>query len=111
MGIAASKASVALFLLRIVLRRWHIALLWSVIVSTTIFCTITTALLFLQCKPVSFLWDPTIPGGYCPIDFTEIGISMGGTYLRRLCPSNLANPTKPGQHLWTLSSPFSHGLS
>ncbi|KAF2623176.1 hypothetical protein BU25DRAFT_442785 [Macroventuria anomochaeta] len=77
MGIAASKASVALFLLRIVLRRWHIALLWSVIISTTIFSTITTALLFLQCKPVSFLWDQTIPGGHCPINFTDVGLSMG----------------------------------
>ncbi|KAF9690697.1 hypothetical protein EKO04_011492 [Ascochyta lentis] len=77
MGIAASKASVALFLLRIVLRPWHIALLWSVIVTTTIFCTITTALLFFQCKPVAFLWDQTIPGGHCPINFTDVGLSMG----------------------------------
>ena len=80
MGIAASKASVALFLLRIVLRRWHIALLWGVIISTAIFSTITTTLLFLQCKPVSFLWDPTIPGGHCALNFTDVGISMGGTY-------------------------------
>jgi hypothetical protein len=78
MGIAASKASVALFLLRIIVRWWHRALLWSIIVSTTIFSIITTALLFLQCKPVSFLWDPTIPGGHCPINFTDVGLSMGG---------------------------------
>lgn len=84
-GIAVSKASVALFLLRIVLRKWHIALLWSVIVSTSIFSIITTTLLFLQCKPVSFLWNPTIPGGHCPINFTDVGISMGGTYF---CPVN-----------------------
>ncbi|KAF1364275.1 hypothetical protein EJ07DRAFT_98561 [Lizonia empirigonia] len=77
MGIAVSKASVALFLLRIVLRRWHIVLLWSVIITTSIFCTITTTLLFLQCKPVAFLWDETIPGGYCPITFTDVGLSMG----------------------------------
>ncbi|KAH6639248.1 hypothetical protein C7974DRAFT_127860 [Boeremia exigua] len=77
MGIAVSKAAVALFLLRIVLRRWHIALLWSVIVSTAIFSTITTTLLFVQCKPVAYLWDPTIPGGHCPINFTDVGLSMG----------------------------------
>lgn len=81
MGIAASKAAIALFLLRIVLRRWHIVLLWSVVVSTAIFATITTALLFLQCKPVSFLWDQSTPGGYCFINFTDVGLSMGGTYL------------------------------
>ncbi|KAJ4368604.1 hypothetical protein N0V86_009511 [Didymella sp. IMI 355093] len=77
MGIAVSKAAIALFLLRIVVRKWHIALLWSVMISTLIFSTITTALLFLQCKPVSFLWDPTIPGGHCPINFTDVGLSMG----------------------------------
>ncbi|KAJ4991168.1 hypothetical protein SVAN01_03296 [Stagonosporopsis vannaccii] len=77
MGIAVSKAAIALFLLRIVLRKWHIALLWSVTISTAIFSTITTALLFLQCKPVAFLWDHTIPGGYCPINFTDVGLSMG----------------------------------
>lgn len=82
-----SKASVALFLLRIVLRPWHIALLWSVIITTTIFSTITTTLLFFQCKPVSFLWDQSAPGGYCPINFTDVGLSMGGT-----------SPFPPTQH-------------
>ncbi|KAF1930581.1 uncharacterized protein M421DRAFT_377119 [Didymella exigua CBS 183.55] len=77
MGIAVSKAAIALFLLRIVVRKWHIALLWSVMISTAIFSTITTALLFLQCKPVSYLWNPTIPGGHCPINFTDVGLSMG----------------------------------
>lgn len=77
MGIAVSKAAIALFLLRIVVRKWHIALLWSVMVSTAVFSSITTTLLFLQCKPVSFLWNPTIPGGYCPVNFTDVGLSMG----------------------------------
>ncbi|KAF3003143.1 hypothetical protein E8E13_008760 [Curvularia kusanoi] len=77
MGIAASKAAIALFLLRIVLRKAHIILLWSVVATTAIFATITTALLFLQCKPVAFLWDQTIPGGYCDINFTDVGLSMG----------------------------------
>lgn len=81
MGIAASKAAIALFLLRIVLRRWHIILLWSVVATTTIFASITTVLLFLQCKPVAFLWDQTIPEGHCAINFTDVGLSMGGTYL------------------------------
>jgi hypothetical protein len=81
MGIAASKAAIAFFLLRIVLWRWHIVLLWSVVATTTIFASITTVLLFLQCKPVAFLWDQEIPGGHCPINFTDVGLSMGGTYL------------------------------
>jgi hypothetical protein len=110
MGIAASKASVALFLLRIVLRRWHIALLWGIIVSTTAFCTITTILLFLQCKPVSFLWNPTIPGGHCPINFTDVALTMACMFSPTLV-KHPANASKPGQHPWTLSSPSCPGLS
>lgn len=78
MGIAASKSSVAVFLLRIVIFKWHKALLWFCILSTTILCTITTTLLFVQCTPTAFLWDPTIEGGVCWLNFTHVGLSMGG---------------------------------
>jgi hypothetical protein len=77
MGIAASKGSVALFLLRIVLKKWHIVFLWFCIVSTTICCIITTTLLFVQCKPSAFLWDQSIEGGYCWLNFTQVGLVMG----------------------------------
>jgi hypothetical protein len=77
MGIAASKGSVAIFLLRIVLKKWHIALLWFCITSTTLLCIITTTLLFMQCKPTAFLWDQTIEGGYCWLNFTQVGLTMG----------------------------------
>jgi hypothetical protein len=77
MGIAASKGSVAIFLLRIVLKKWHIALLWFCITSTTVLCIITTTLLFMQCKPTAFLWDQTIEGGYCWLNFTQVGLTMG----------------------------------
>lgn len=77
-GIAASKGSVAIFLLRIVIKRWHIALLWFCIASTTVLCVITTMLLYLQCRPTRFLWDQTVPGGYCWLNFTQVGLTMGG---------------------------------
>ena len=77
MGIAASKGSVALFLLRIVIYRWHVIALWFCIVSTTIMCTITTTLLFVQCRPTAFLWDQTIEGGKCWLNFTVVGLTMG----------------------------------
>ena len=77
MGIAASKGSVALFLLRIVILRWHKVALWFCIISTTIICIVTTVLLFLQCKPTAFLWDQTIAGGVCWLNFTIVGLFMG----------------------------------
>jgi hypothetical protein len=78
-GIAASKASVALFLLRIVMKKWHVALLWGCIVTTTVFSCITTILLFVQCKPYAFLWDQKIPGGFCWLNFADVALTMGGT--------------------------------
>jgi hypothetical protein len=82
MGISVSKASVAIFLLRIVVKKWHVALLWACIASTTILCIITTTLLFVQCKPSAFLWDRTIEGGYCWLNFTRVGLAMGCKYSR-----------------------------
>ncbi|KAA8622941.1 hypothetical protein PtrV1_04247 [Pyrenophora tritici-repentis] len=77
MGIAASKGSVAIFLLRIVMKRWHVAILWFCIITTAILCTITTTLLYTQCIPSAFLWDRTIKGGYCWLNFTQVGLTMG----------------------------------
>lgn len=89
MGIAASKSSVALFLLRIVLNAWHKAILWFCIISTTILCIITTTLLYAQCRPTAFLWNHTIPGGYCWLDFTKVGLTMGGGFKIPVCRSNI----------------------
>jgi len=80
LGIAISKASVALFLLRIVVLRWHKMLLWLCIIITSALCVITTILLFVQCKPAAFLWDTSIEGGYCWLKFTPVGITTGGTF-------------------------------
>jgi hypothetical protein len=84
MGIAASKGAVALFLLRIVVHRWHIVLLRFCIISTTILCTITTIMLYAQCKPMAFLWDRTIEGGVCWLAFTDLAISTAGKSIRLL---------------------------
>ncbi|KAF2633276.1 hypothetical protein BU25DRAFT_464217 [Macroventuria anomochaeta] len=77
MGITVSKASIALLLLRIVVKKWHVLVLWGTIISTTLFCCVTTILLFLQCKPAAFLWDHSIEGGYCWLTFTDIALAMG----------------------------------
>lgn len=78
MGIAASKSSVAVFLLRIVIDKWHKVVLWLCIITTTIWSIITTIWLFVQCIPYAYLWDWTIEGGYCWINFTRVAICMGG---------------------------------
>jgi hypothetical protein len=54
-------------------------LLWGTIITTTLLCCITSVLLFVQCAPVSFLWDHTIDGGYCWLNFTDVALTMGGS--------------------------------
>jgi hypothetical protein len=111
LGIAASKSSVALFLLRIVIKKWHIAVLWAIIALTTILCIITTTLLFLQCKPAAFLWDRTIEGGVCWLDFEKVGLTMGCTFSNPLLESKqLLIFSQHGLPQWILYSPSFPGI-
>lgn len=89
MGAAVSKASVALFLLRTTVKRWHVVLLWICIASTTFLCTVTTILMFVQCKPVSFLWNQTIEYGHCWLAFTDVELIMGGTWSFHLSSTSI----------------------
>jgi hypothetical protein len=108
MGIAASKGSVAIFLLHIVRSTWHVAFLWFCIVSTSVLCVITTTSLFLQCRPAAFQWDKTITGGNCWLNVIPVGLIMAG-----MCSSLttryvvLTTEFQPGQPQWTSYSPSS----
>ena len=76
---AASKGSVALLLLRIVLQKWHKAVLWFCIILTTIMSISTASLFLLHCRPTAYLWDPVIDG-ICWLTFEPIAITWGGEY-------------------------------
>ncbi|GME64534.1 aspartic-type endopeptidase [Neofusicoccum parvum] len=73
-GVAASKASVALFLLRIVVKTWHRIVLWAIIAVLSTICTLSSILHFARCDPVEACWDATVPGKFLmdPNTFTEI---------------------------------------
>lgn len=76
-AIATSKTSVALFLLRIVVKTWHKVVLWTAIVTLAIICFLCAALNFLQCDPVAHTWNPTIEAS-CWMDITPLAIATGG---------------------------------
>jgi hypothetical protein len=78
MGIAASRSSVALLLLRIVVAKWHTRLLRAVVLVTMISCFVTTVLLFLQCKIMPSDWKQTSSDQCCWIGFTNIALTIGG---------------------------------
>lgn len=78
MGIAASRSSVALLLLRIVVAKWHTRLLTAVVLVTMISCCVTTVLLFLQCKIMPSDWKQASSDQRCWIGFTNIALTIGG---------------------------------
>ncbi|MCJ1356587.1 MAG: hypothetical protein MMC33_006582 [Icmadophila ericetorum] len=62
MGIAVSRTSVAVLVLRILGPNsvWRKRFLWFSIASTLLISTLTSILLFVACKPVTGLWNPFI---------------------------------------------------
>ena len=90
-NIATSKASVALFLLRIVTKTWHKIFIWFCIVATTIVASLTTIGIFVQCIPVAALWNPAVHGN-CWLDFTALGTVGSGTSARSWFHMAVARP-------------------
>ncbi|KAG9255793.1 uncharacterized protein F5Z01DRAFT_699609 [Emericellopsis atlantica] len=58
-GMSIAKASLGVFLLRLVSLQWHRI---SVYVAMGLLC------FWLSCVPLAFVYDKRIPGGHCPID-------------------------------------------
>lgn len=77
--VGTSKSAVALFLLRIVVERWHIAVLWFCIVSASGLSAFCAVMVIVQCIPVEKTWNPSVPGT-CWLDFPSLGLTTAGTY-------------------------------
>jgi hypothetical protein len=78
-AISASKSSVAVFLLRIAVKRWHSAVLWFAMVSLAIMCFFCALLNYLQCFPIEHAWNVTIPAK-CWMSVTPLAITTGGQH-------------------------------
>ncbi|PVH96855.1 hypothetical protein DM02DRAFT_674522 [Periconia macrospinosa] len=67
LGTAIAKWSLGLFLLRLVIERWHKILIWTAM-GCLMAASISVVFTFwMQCTPYEYLWDRRIPGGYCHI--------------------------------------------
>ncbi|KAJ5790453.1 uncharacterized protein N7518_007464 [Penicillium psychrosexuale] len=72
------KTSFAVTLLRIVVRRWMVILLWFVIVTMNIVNILAALFVFLQCKDPRHLWNPMIPSECWPSHiFTHFSLFVG----------------------------------
>ncbi|KAE9366870.1 hypothetical protein N431DRAFT_384870 [Stipitochalara longipes BDJ] len=79
-GIAASKASVAAFLLRITIHQWHKWTLYILIFIVTISCFLCALFDYIRCDPIESIWNFFIPGK-CWMDakgFTTLSAVVGG---------------------------------
>jgi len=90
-GVATSKASVSVFLLRITIIRWHRWVLYIVILCVSTSCFFCALFDYIRCDPVSHIWNPTIPARcWMTIDqFTSLSLAVGGTYYYKFAHSYL----------------------
>jgi hypothetical protein len=97
MACTLGKTSFALTLLRIVIHRWMIALLWFVIVTMNVVNILAALFVFVQCKDPRHLWNPRIPSECWPSDiFTNFSLFVGGKAMKH---SAFA--------IWTLTTQYS----
>jgi hypothetical protein len=77
------KASVAYLLLRMFPGKKLKWFLWVLVALNAIFFYIDAIFIVVQCQPVAFQWDHTIPGGTCwdPEIIVDWGFLTGGKSL------------------------------
>ncbi|KAJ5502132.1 hypothetical protein N7463_005006 [Penicillium fimorum] len=72
------KTSFAVTLLRIVVQRWMVIVLWFVIVTMNALNVLAAVSAFLQCKDPRHLWNPAIPSECWPSHiFTNLSLFVG----------------------------------
>lgn len=81
MACTLGKTSFAVTLLRIVVQRWMVVVLWFVIVTMNIVNILAALFVFLQCRDPRHLWNPMIPSECWPPDvFTNFALFVGGKF-------------------------------
>ncbi|KAL2209479.1 hypothetical protein CC79DRAFT_1396368 [Sarocladium strictum] len=77
-GMAVAKASMGLFLLRLVAVRWHKVAIWSVMGALLLISGLTAIMFWVQCLPSKGIWDPRErPNSRCDIEITPFAVTLG----------------------------------
>ncbi|KAJ0383478.1 hypothetical protein COL922a_010403 [Colletotrichum nupharicola] len=80
LGMAISKVSLGLFLLRIFPQRWHRVAIWAVMVVLMSVSIATAILFWVQCVPVQAIYDVRLRAtATCNIPITPAAVTLGGT--------------------------------
>lgn len=95
-NIITSKSAVAMFLLRIVVVKWHRALIWAGVLLTAGITTFTTVGVVIQCLPVQATWDARLtPTANCWLNFPPVGITTSCELTSRSVPYLLLFSSEP----------------
>ncbi|KAI8276715.1 hypothetical protein K4K59_009689 [Colletotrichum sp. SAR11_240] len=80
LGMAISKVSLGLFLLRIFPQLWHRVAIWAVMVVLMSVSIATAILFWVQCVPVQAIYDVRLRAtATCNIPITPAAVTLGGT--------------------------------
>lgn len=78
LGMAIAKVSLGIFLLRIVVVKWHRVSIWISIVSLSIVSVMTAIIFWTQRIPSTSIYDPRVPGRTV-VRVTPFSILLGCT--------------------------------
>ncbi|TVY37762.1 hypothetical protein LSUB1_G004425 [Lachnellula subtilissima] len=92
-GVATSKASVAIFLLRITIVQWHKIVLFFLMFAIITICIITALFDFIRCDPVEHVWNPTLDAkcwvsteGFASLSIAAGSISAAADFFLAVLP-------------------------
>ncbi|KAM0235149.1 hypothetical protein ACHAPO_005945 [Fusarium lateritium] len=76
-GMSVAKFSLGFFLLRIVVEKWQRITIWFAIVILSFFSALCAIMFWLQCRPVTKIFDPIRVEGVCKISVTPYAVALG----------------------------------
>lgn len=83
MAIGVGKCAVGVFLLRIVVNKIQIGFLYGFLAATTFITLFASITVVIQCIPPERIWNQAAEG-YCWLDFSKVGFTVGCKYSMRL---------------------------
>ncbi|ESU10313.1 hypothetical protein FGSG_02981 [Fusarium graminearum PH-1] len=76
-GMSVAKFSLGFFLLRIVVEKWQRIVIWFAMVALSFFSGLCAIMFWLQCTPVTKIFDPVRVEGVCNISVTPYAVALG----------------------------------
>lgn len=73
---ATSKGATSVFLMRILVKKWHKIFLWFWTISILLLGVLGCIAVMAQCTPIESLWDSKVPQESCSIDLVTLSYAI-----------------------------------